>query len=111
MGLQQRLVEMLCESFAVERAGADELILQRDWDTNRAPVRLVASEASLADYAAKNATDGLAALGEVGDDPTGALAALALLSVHIEETLAVPQGEAVTVLRVGSGGLDIQRVP
>ncbi len=111
MGLQQRLVHMLCESFAVERAGADELILQPDVHTNRAPVRLIASEASLAEYAGKNATDGLAALGEVGDDPTGAFAALALLSVHIEETLAVPPGEAVTVLHVGSGGLGIQRDP
>ena len=111
MGLQQQLIDMLRESFEVERAEADVLVLKPDGGTNRAPVRLLAPESSLADYAAKNATDGLAALGDVGSDNTGVLAALALLSVHIEETLSAPRGETVALLGVSSEGLDIQRIP
>lgn len=74
-----------------------------------APVRILATEASLSEYAARNAADGLMALGDVGDDSSGVLSALALLSVHVMETIETQDGDAVTHLSVANGALSVQR--
>jgi hypothetical protein len=110
MGLQRQLVAMLGDTFTVERAAADELILTPDGGDADVHVRLLAPEASLADYVASNAADGLAAVDDVGGDGSGATAALSLLSVHIEEELLSAGGESVSLLRVGADGLDVQRI-
>ena len=49
------------------------------------------------------------ALGDVGDDSSGVLAALALLSVHVMETIETQDGDAVTHLSVANGALSVQR--
>lgn len=108
MSLQQRLVGTLGEVFNVECEGADWLVLKPYGGAVHAPVRLFASESSLEQYTAKNAADGLAALGEVDDDNTGVAAALSLLSVHIEETVCA-SGEAVDVLSVIGPRLETSR--
>lgn len=103
MGLQQRLIEMLGESFEVEREGADVLILKprgsADGAQSMPPVRLLAAELRLADYAGKNATDGLAALGEVGGDTSGALAALAHRLHSCDDDLVFHEARVVRVSR------------
>lgn len=111
MSLQQHLIAMLGESLEVEHTDADVLSLTASKGAGRAPVPLFAPESHLADYAATHAADGLAALGEVGDDSTGALAALALLSVHVDEALSSPQAETVARLSVSGAGLAVERIP
>lgn len=100
---------MLRDSVAVERVEDDVLRLQLGGEAGHPTVRLFAPESGLAAYVANHASDGLAALGDVGDDTTGRVAALALLSVHIEEALAVAHGEAVPFIRVDGDGLRVER--
>lgn len=106
VSLQHHLSVMLGDWFAVEGMDASGFIVR---PTAGAPVRILATEASLSEYAARNAADGLMALGDVGDDSSGILAALALLSVHIMETIETQDGDAVTLLSVANGALCVQR--
>lgn len=106
MSLQDRLATMLRDVFEVERVGADDFLLKR---RTGAPVPLIASERDLTDYAKENASDGLSALGDVGDDGTGVIAALALLSVHIEESIEAAGDAPVTLLTVKGHSLSVQR--
>ena len=98
---------MLGDWFAVEGMDARGFIVR---PTAGAPVLILATEASLSEYAARNAADGLMALGDVGDDSSGVLAALALLSVHIMETIEAQDGDAVTLLSVANGVLSVRRM-
>jgi len=68
---------MLSDWYAVERTETSGFAVR---PSVGAPVRRLATEASLSEYASENAADGLVALSDVGDDSTGVLAALALLS-------------------------------
>ncbi|WP_454111922.1 hypothetical protein [Microbacterium aurum] len=106
MSLQHHLSVMLGDWFAVEGMDASGFVIR---PTAGAPVRILATEASLSEYAARNAADGLMALGDVGDDSSGVLAALALLSVHIMETIEAQDGDAVTLLSVANGALSVRR--
>ena len=106
VSLQHHLSVMLGDWFAVEGMDASGFIVR---PTAGAPVRILATEASLSEYAARNAADGLMALGDVGDDSSGVLAALALLSVHVMETIEAQDGDAVTLLSVANGALSVQR--
>ncbi|WP_454129649.1 hypothetical protein [Microbacterium aurum] len=106
MSLQDRLATMLRDVFEVERVGADDFLLRR---RTGAPVPLIASERDLTDYAKENASDGRSALGDVGDDGTGVIAALALLSVHIEESIEAGGDVPVTLLTVKGHSLSVQR--
>lgn len=101
MSLQRHLIAMLRETFPVERVGDDEFVIQPD---GRDPVRLIASDASLAGYTATHAADGLLALGDVGSDSSGVTASLALLSVHIGESIEA-SGRTVRLLTLESAGL------
>lgn len=103
---QDRLAMMLRGVFEVEQVGADDFLLKR---RSGAPVRLITSELALSDYAKKNASDGLMALGDVGDDKTGEVAALGLLSVHIEESIEAGGDLPVTLLTITNQGLSVQR--
>ena len=107
MSLRDRLIAMLRDTFEVQHAGDADLAV-----TARGRViPLRASEPDLAAFASAHTDDGLAALGEVGDDPTGTIAALALLSVHIEEAIEVSHDRPVARLRVGVDGLIVERTP
>lgn len=107
MGLQQKLLDMLGDSFQIERVSADDFLVKPDGFNS---VRLHASEADLADYSALHAADGLLALGDVGGDGSGVTAALGLLSVHIAEEITASGDQRIVGLTVRGGGLDIRRV-
>lgn len=108
MTLQQQLSDALNEMFTVERSGAEGFILTPDGGTFSASVRLTASEADLAAFAEKNAASGIEALGEVKGDVTGKAAAIGLLAVHIEETMAADDRRSLHSLRLGADGLEAE---
>lgn len=106
MSLQQKLINMLGDSFQIQRVGADDFVVKPD---GLNPVRLHASEQDLADYAASHAADGLLALGDLDGDTSGTTAAIGLLSVHVTEEIIAADDERVADLAIRGDGLVVRR--
>lgn len=104
---QDLLLAALAGILTVQRIDDDEFELRDDAGRR---VRLLAPEHALRDYLSLTAADGLAALGAVAHDRSGAAAAAALLSVHLEEecTTATAHG-ALQRVRVRRDGLEVLR--
>lgn len=108
MNRQEQLIATLSEVFEVEQSDAISFTIRMPGYQNL-PSQLTASESDLVAYAEKNALDGLNALGAIGEDSTGRVAAIGLLAVHIEEAIASAAPHAM-ILRVLPEGLDERRV-
>lgn len=103
------LLDMLREigTVDVETADGFSLVLPAGGSSVRAHVAV--TESTLAAYADTNFADGLAALGFVKDDATGRAAAIGLLAVHLEETVATSSHAGEVHIEVTPRGLSITR--
>lgn len=110
--LQRRLIEGLGASADVTRVDADSFQINRlGAAAFERPVRLWAPPDLLREYASRHRADALIALGPVGGDENGWLAAVALLSVHVEEELAAarPGKSPIRSIRLTTDGLRLER--
>lgn len=83
MSYQARLLHMLGEVYSVQATGLGRFLL-----TSRGrATELIADEVDVAACAKEFAESGLQALGEIGGDPSGEVAGIGLLSIHIEERI------------------------
>jgi len=106
MRLQELLLTMLADTFEVERVGPSDFTLKPQ---GRPLVSITATERDLVEFATRHASDGLMALGAVGDDDTGTVAAIALLSVHVDEAIEATGGDSLRLLTVTGAGLEVHR--
>lgn len=108
MHWQQTFVRMLQDTYVVQRTGPDDFEVHLG---GTLCAHLHAPESVLSRYAEAHAEDGLLALGRVAEDASGMTAALGLLSVHVEETIATAIGLPLTleVTRDGLSRRDTER--
>lgn len=99
----------LADVYAVERVSTHQFLLTPRVSDPRSGVLLVAEESAVDERLQSLRSDALHALGPVGGDATGRIAAAGLLAIHIEEELEKhPSALAIVVtateLRVEEGG-------
>lgn len=99
MTYQQSLIQVLSDVFHQVVPESDGFLLQG----HDVSVRVVATESAVESRARTLAEDGVLALGAVQDDPTGVMAGIGLLAIHIEEL--VGSNPAVTRIEVTPEGL------
>ena len=102
MTYRTKLETALSEAFGIEHPDDHGFFLRR---TSGPPVRVVAAEQDVAARARAIAPDALLALGEIDDDPSGMMAAVGLLAIHVEELVdSQPAASVVRITRDGVQG-------
>ncbi|OYC98393.1 hypothetical protein CI089_07965 [Microbacterium sp. Yaish 1] len=97
---RKKLEATLSEAFRLDNVDDQGFLLSRPGGP---PVQVMASEEDVAAMARMMAADALLALGEIDDDPSGGMAAVGLLGIHVEELIA--SQPTVAVVRVTPTGL------
>ncbi|WP_156371684.1 hypothetical protein [Microbacterium sp. Leaf203] len=109
LNLHEQLVNRLGEICEVSRIDAVAYNLRPRNASDVRPVEFIAPPPALEKYLHRTASDALLALGEVGDDPSGVTAALALLVVHVEEEIYVDSQTDLLAIEVTPESLNVTR--